>query len=483
MKTIKIMQNKILLSLVAVGVIGSITLIAKNQEAIFNDAPSNPTHRLPNSTGEILSFNSILKDSVKSVVNISTKTKAKQNQQLNSLLNDPFFREFFGGQLPQGQPKEKMERSLGSGVIVSNNGYIITNNHVIDGADEITVMLDGSSKEYNAKLIGKDKGSDLAVIKIEATNLIPIKFSHIEDVQVGDVVFAIGNPFGIGQTTTQGIVSALNKHGVGINQYENFIQTDASINPGNSGGALVDSRGALIGINSAILSKSGGNNGIGFAIPINMVKNIATQLISKGEVQRGFMGVNISPITPEMDSIYRHQEGAVIVDIEEDSPASRAGIQRGDLVYQVENIPIKEPFDLQNTISSYPPNQNIKLYIERDGKDITTNISLADSSKKGSKVTGSKNSIFEGLELASLDNNLKKQLQIPTNISGAMVVEVDESSKAGKAGFLEGDIIVQIENVKITSAPQAVQTLQSFGDRAKRIYVNRNGYILVLVSR
>jgi serine protease Do len=195
------------------------------------------------------------------------------------------------------------------------------------------------------------------------------------------------------------------------------------------------------------------------------------------------MGVNISPITPEMDSIYRHQEGAVIVDIEENSPASRAGIQRGDLVYQVENIPIKEPFDLQNTISSYPPNQNIKLYIERDGKDISTNISLADSSKKSSKVAGSKNSIFEGLELASLDNNLKKQLQIPRNISGAMIVKVDESSKAGKAGFLEGDIIIQIENIKITSAPQAVQTLQSFGDRAKRIYVNRNGYILVLVSR
>jgi len=482
MKIVKTIKSKIALSVLTVGIIGTVSVVAQNAPAQFSEAPNNPTHRLPNSTGEILSFNSILKDSVKSVVNISTKTKIKQNQQLNALLNDPFFREFFGGQLPQGQPKEKMERSLGSGVIISSNGYIITNNHVIDGADEITVTMDGSTKEYTAKLIGKDKGSDLAVIKIESSNLIPIKFSRIEDVQVGDVVFAIGNPFGIGQTSTQGIVSALNKHGVGINQYENFIQTDASINPGNSGGALIDSRGALIGINSAILSKSGDNNGIGFAIPINMVKNITTQLIAKGKVERGFMGVNISPITSQMQSLYKHQEGAVLVDIEEDSPASRAGLQRGDLVYQVENQAVKEPYDLQNAISSYPPNQNIKLYIERDGKELTTTLSLANGHKPA-KVVGNKNSIFEGLEFATLNTENKARLGIPQNITGAIVVKIENGSKAQEAGFVEGDIIVQIENSKITSAQEATKVLTAYQNKPKRIYVNRNGYILVLVSR
>ena len=254
----------------------------------FENAPKSPKHKLPNGQNEILSFNSALKDSMNAVVNISTRTINYQGD-----LNRQFFREFFGNQMPA----QKSENSLGSGVIVSKDGYIVTNNHVVDGADEISVTVNGRDKEYMAKVIGRDKGSDLAVIKIEAEKLEPITFSHIEDVKLGDVVFAIGNPFGVGQTVTQGIVSALNKHGVGINQYENFIQTDASINPGNSGGALIDSRGALIGINSAILSRSGGNHGIGFTIPVDMVKNVVSKLVLDGKVQRGFMGVNISKVT------------------------------------------------------------------------------------------------------------------------------------------------------------------------------------------
>ncbi|HHH19368.1 MAG TPA: trypsin-like serine protease, partial [Campylobacterales bacterium] len=273
----------------------------------FENAPQNPTHRLPNSANEIMSFNGAIQDSMNAVVNISTRTI---NYEGN--INRQFFREFFGNQLPP----QKSQNSLGSGVIISKDGYIVTNNHVIDGADEISVTIHGQEKEYLAEVVGRDQGSDLAVIKIKADHLKPITFSHIDDVKIGDVVFAIGNPFGVGQTVTQGIVSALNKYGVGINQYENFIQTDASINPGNSGGALIDSRGALIGINSAILSRTGGNHGIGFSIPVDMVKNVVSKLVLDGEVQRGFMWVNISKVTDELKDLYSHKKGAIITNIQ-----------------------------------------------------------------------------------------------------------------------------------------------------------------------
>ncbi|MCK4442735.1 MAG: trypsin-like peptidase domain-containing protein, partial [Sulfurovaceae bacterium] len=298
-------------------------LVVGNSISLEN-APISPKHRLPTNQNEILSFNSILKNSMDAVVNISTR---KINYKGN--INRRFFEEFFGGQIPP----QKSTNSLGSGVIVSKDGYIVTNNHVVDGADEISVTINHRDREYIAKVIGRDKDSDLAVIKIDANDLEPIKFSNSEDIKLGDVVFAIGNPFGVGETVTQGIISAVNKYGMGINKYENFIQTDASINPGNSGGALIDSRGALIGINSAIISSSGGNNGIGFSIPVNIVKNIVTKLVMDGRVERGFMGVSISKeVTKELKGIYKHKEGAIITDIQSNSPAQRANIQRGDLI-------------------------------------------------------------------------------------------------------------------------------------------------------
>ena len=259
----------------------------------FKEAPH--AERVMPESGKILSFNKAIEHAGKCVVNISAKKRVRQN--IPQAFMDPFFREFFNMPFGQMMPRERVQRSLGSGVIVSSNGYIITNNHVIDGADEVHVTLPGSSKDYMAEVIGSDPKTDIAVIKIDAKDLPAIMLGDSDELKTGDLVFAIGNPFGVGESVSQGIISALGKDSVGINQYENFIQTDAAINPGNSGGALVDSRGVLIGINSSIITRSGANNGIGFAIPVNMVKRVATQLIEHGKVEYGYLGVSISDLT------------------------------------------------------------------------------------------------------------------------------------------------------------------------------------------
>ncbi len=446
-------------------------LFANNIE--FEHAPPNPNHKLPSGNNEILSYSDILENAIDAVVNISTKTINYKGD-----LNRQFFKEFFGNQMPP----QKSENSLGSGVIVSKDGYIITNNHVIDGADEITVTINHRDKEYLAKVIGRDEGSDLAVIKIEAEDLKPIKLSNIEDVRLGDVVFAIGNPFGVGQTVTRGIVSALNKYGVGINQYENFIQTDASINPGNSGGALIDSRGALIGINAAILSQSGGNNGIGFSIPIDMVKNIVTKLIVDGEVHRGFMGVNISKLTKELEELYLHPKGAIVTDVQPDSPAFRANLQRGDLIYAVDGKEIKNPHELQKIITSYRPNDTITLSIERDKKSLQQPLTL--TSVNGEKLSMSKiDKNFEGLYIRKLNDENREKFQIPSNITGVLIEDVDEGSKAAQNGFMAGDIIIQIENQKIETVEDASDAFRRFKGKTKRIYINRGGVILLVVIK
>jgi len=364
------MKKILLLSLLL-----SASLLADNIE--FQNAPSNPEHKLPNGQNEILSFNSILKESMNAVVNISTSTLIQNPRGPSRLFFDPYTGEYFEQRGPLlNKEQRKKDHSLGSGVIISQNGYIVTNHHVLSGADEITITINNSKKEYIAKVIGTDKGSDLAVIKIDAQNLTPIQLSRAKDIQLGDVVFAIGNPFGVGQTVTQGIISALNKNHVGINQYENFIQTDASINPGNSGGALIDSRGALIGINSAILSESGGNNGIGFTIPVDMMRNITKKLIQDGKVHRGFMGVGIEEISKKTEGYFILKKGAIITNIEPYSAAQKAKLQRGDLIYAVNGRAVKNPDELQRTIIAYSPNETITLSIERNKRNIEKRLTL-----------------------------------------------------------------------------------------------------------
>ena len=447
----------------------------------FKNAPSNPKHKLPNGNNEILSFNSILKESMHSVVNISTKTIEKNSQYQHRLYNDPFFQEFFGKRKREQAPRN-VENALGSGVIISKDGYIVTNNHVIAEADEITVMVNGSNKEYQARIIGEDKDSDLAVIKIEAENLEPIALSTIDEVKLGDIVFAIGNPFGVGETVTQGIISALNKHHMGINKYENFIQTDASINPGNSGGALIDSRGALIGINAAILSKTGGNHGIGFSIPVDMVRNVVTKLIKDGKVSRGFMGVNISEITPNLEKLYNHKRGAIVTNIQANSPAAIADLQRGDLICSVNGKEIKDPSELQRIVSSFSPDETIKISIEREKATLNKSLKLT-SRDNSSNLFGQLTKVEEGLRLADLTPKIKKDFEIDESITGAFIEGVLERSPADLAGFMAGDIILQIENRDITNVKEAVEAFKHYKNHTKRIYVNREGFIVLLVMK
>ena len=445
-------------------------------EISFSEAAPNPLHKSPVNQNEILSFHDAIKNSIDAVVNISIKVHSQRDLRGSRLFQDPFFERFFGEQFRRQVPRERIQRALGSGVILSKDGYIVTNNHVVANADEITVTLHGSDKEYSAKLIGTDKGSDIAVIKIEAKDLKPIKLAQAKDIRLGDVVFAIGNPFAIGETVTQGIVSALNKHSVGINQYENFIQTDASINPGNSGGALVDSRGALIGINSAIISRSGGNNGIGFAIPVDMVRNVVTKLVGKGRVERGYMGVSISKVTKKLKPLYRHEKGAVITNIEKGSAAYKAGIMRGDLVIKVEGKTVDSPSSLQRIVAALTPGKKVSVMLEREGKIKTLFLTL------GSRDTVEVQSrLLEGLKLSKLGQKERDTLGLSPDVEGLLVTDVAPSSKGEKDGFHVGDVIIQIENRAISSMKDLQKALQTNPKGAKRVYINRYGLILLLV--
>lgn len=423
----------------------------------------------------VLSYHEAIKEVKKSVVNISTsKTITRQAMGFDDFFNDPHFRQFFGFDFPSPRNKSGKEvvSSLGSGVIISNDGYIITNNHVIEDVDSISVSLVDDDKEYKAKVIGTDPKTDLAVIKIEAKNLNAISFANSDLLMEGDMVFAIGNPFGVGSSVTSGIISALNKNNIGLNQYENFIQTDASINPGNSGGALVDSRGALVGINSAIVSRGGGNNGIGFAIPSNMAKDIAKRLITSGKIERGFLGVSITNLGNESKQAYTNKEGALITDVEKGSAADNAGLKRGDLVLKVNDKNIKNANDLKNYIGSLEPNKQITLIYERDGVSKSVSFTL-----KADNAVLSEDGLIDGLGLKNLDKNAR------TNASGVLVTSVKENSKAQKAGFLVNDIIIAVEQTEVKNLQELSTALKQ--NRSKsftKIWVQRGSgaYLLVL---
>ena len=455
----------------------------------FEMMDKNPIRVAPNSSNEIMSFNDSVKNSVNSIVNISAKKHVDTNLNsvpLQQMFNDPLFQKFFGDQFGENPFKQnRVQRSLGSGVIISKDGYIVTNNHVIENADEITVTIGDDTTEFNGKLIGRDADSDMAVIKIETERkLTPIKIGDSNTLKVGDLIFAIGNPFGIGSTVTQGIISALNKNKVGINRYENYIQTDASINPGNSGGALVDSRGALIGINTAIISKSGGNNGIGFAIPIAMVQDVVTKLVADGKVTRGYLGVVIGDVDNELSKVYKRKEGALILDISADTPAAKYGLKRGDLIYAINGKTVKDRTTLQNTIASFKPEEKIVLQVERDSKDIDINIVLGDRTSSLAEVqTDSSIPVLGGLKLSTIDAENQKKFRLPSEITGILISDVEPKSQAEKSGFQSGDVIIQIEDVEIKTFANIDVALKKYNDKYKRVYVNRYGQTILFVTQ
>lgn len=468
--------------IVVVSLVLSTLLLSKNIE--FEEMDKNPNRVAPNSQSEILSFNSSINSSLNSVVNISTKRSVNAASNVPfQMLDDPFFRKFFGDEFSNQFKQNRVQRSLGSGVIVTKDGYIITNNHVIENAEEISVTIANDPMEYSATLIGRDKDSDIAVIKIDTKkSLTPIKLGDSSTLLVGDVTFAIGDPFGVGTTVTMGIISALNKNKVGINKYENYIQTDASINPGNSGGALVDSRGALIGINTAILSKSGGNDGIGFAIPVDMVRDVVTKLVTDGKVVRGYLGVMIADLDKDAQQVYKRKEGAIILDISADTPAAQYGLKRGDLIYSIDDKVIKDRTTLQNVIASFKPNEKVVFGVERDRKDLKIEVVLGDRSTIEG-VSSSDRKILDGLKVSTINADMIKKYRLSSDINGMLIIEVEPKSKAEKVGFLAGDIIIQIEDIEIKNFENIQTALKKYKNDYKRVYVNRYGQTLMLVTQ
>ncbi len=324
-------------------------------------------------TGGVVSYSNAVKVAAPAVVNIFTTQKVKQLD--HPLMNDPAFREFFGNQLPDQLKQDPNENSLGSGVIVRPDGYILTNNHVVAQADQIVVALhDGRRAE--ARVVGTDPDTDLAVIKIEMNNLpvLPFKLSGNE---VGDVVLAIGNPFGVGQTVTQGIISATGRSDLGINTYEDFIQTDAAINPGNSGGALIDVAGNLIGVNTAIFSQSGGSLGIGFAIPAQVCQQVLNAILKDGRVVRGYLGISLLPV--EQDDVFApKQQGVIVADVQSTGPAAKAGIKRGDKILKVNDEVITSASHLINYVALQAPNSKVKISLERDKQPLTVDVIITE---------------------------------------------------------------------------------------------------------
>jgi len=435
------------------------------------------------------SYAPIVKQVAPAVVKIETTTVVKTPEMNAPEFNDPFWNQFFGHQFGlRGNQAPMKQRGIGSGVIVTKDGYILTNNHVVDGASEVKVtMTDG--REFTAKVVGRDSKTDIAVVKIPANDLPTVPLADSDKVEVGDVVLAIGNPFGVGQTVTKGIVSAKERSGMGIEDYEDFIQTDAAINPGNSGGALVDIDGRLIGINTAILSRSGGSQGVGFAVPSDIARNVMQSLVAYGHVTRGHLGVMIQNVTPELADQFKlkNAHGALISEVTPESPASKAGLQDGDVVVDYDGKKIVDSHHLQMAVADTKPGTTVPMTVLRNGEKETYKVTVKQLPGKeqlasNNSDNGNDSGTLNGVGVADLDQQARSQFNIPKNVNGAVITQVDPSSASADVGLKPGDVIQEINHHPVKSADDAVNLTSNTSDKKTllRIWADGGSHYVVV---
>lgn len=451
----------------------------------FNAPPVDETP-LPREVGGHESFAPVVKKVAPAVVKVFTTTKL-HNTAFNGAPDgmDDLLRRFFGdsfqGQTPQRGFSAPRQQGIGSGVIATRDGYILTNNHVVDGADEVKVALQ-DGREFTAKVIGRDPKTDVAVIKIDAKDLPAIRMADSDKVEVGDVVLAIGNPFGIGQTVTTGIVSATGRGGAVGLDYEDFIQTDAAINPGNSGGALVDAEGRLIGINTAILSRSGGNQGIGFAIPVSIARDVMDSLVKDGHVTRGYLGVMIQDVNPALAKEFKLKDthGALVSDVTPKSPAEKAGLKDGDLIREFNGKPVTDSRHLKLEVARVHPGEPVPVKILRDGQSKTLEVTVkelpgSEQLAKNDADSKSDDGTLNGVTVADLDSGARQHFNLPGSVKGVVVTEVDPGSVSAEAGLRPGDVIQEINRKPVKTAEEAVQMTEKATDKTTLLHIWRDG--------
>ena len=476
------------------GIFRSLTLLIATMlwvsTGVFSAAAQGTT---PTQPGIIASFAPVVEKVAPSVVTVFT-TQTVSGSQAPFPFSDDALRQFFGGQQPQRQGKQTLQ-GLGSGVIVSPDGYILTANHVVSGAEEIMIGLGTELRKNKAKKVGTDPGTDVALLKIDEKNLPAITFADSEKARAGDIVLAVGNPFGLRQTVTMGIISAVGRGGVGIVDYENFIQTDAAINMGNSGGALVDTKGELLGINTAIFSRSGGNQGVGFAIPANLARDVMQSLREKGRVVRGYIGASVQTLTPELAEAMKlkgQPTGALVGEVAPKTPSEKAGMKTGDVITAVNGKKISDARELRLMIGSMAPGSKTQMQVNREGQTKTFDVQLAEMPAGVTEEGGpeaspeesaqpEKTTVFGGVAVADITDDIRGALNLPKDVQGAVIAEVDANSPAGKAGLREGDVIQEVNKQRVKNAKDLVGVSKQLKPNEKilmRVYSQgRSGYV------
>ena len=467
-----LLTSALALALATTGFLGLRASTPGNQAATVKMAPA--------SEGVSHGYSAVVKRVVPAVVNISSSKVVKQQAVQMDPQMDPLFRQFFGDQFKNAVPRSHREHGLGSGVIVSPEGYILTNNHVIDGATEVNVTLH-DKREFKAKVVGSDPRTDIAVLKIEGSGFPSLMLADSTKVEVGDIVLAVGNPFGVGQTVTMGIVGAIGRGGLGIEQVEDFIQVDAPINPGNSGGALVNEQGYLIGINTAILGSSGGSQGIGFAVPINMAHHDMTQIIAHGKVERAYLGILPQDVTPTLAAAFKTEmKGALVGDVTPDSPAAKANLHKGDIILDINGQPVYDANQLRLKIGVLPVGSDAKLTVLRDGRQMTMTVKLTSFPEKEEKASLEKatpeepNAPVLGLSIENLTPETARELKLSPQTTGVVIAEVSPEGRAAEAGLKPGDVVQEVNH-------QAVKDVQTFKQALSKS--KKDETVLLLVHR